>query len=250
MELSKIDGHRIPENAINRELKELYAKIPSEMTEYVNSFNARSDGDFISNPILLAATDKYCNAPKRMMVIGQETYTWLGEYNKGRYSADNSIGRLQNLYDIFVNEWVGYNSPIWNLYDRIQNIANKNGTALIFNNLAKIGYVEATGHDAKANKYLVDIFREEIRICRPDTILFLSGPNYDSLIEERFGKFSAERCIDGVASREFARLKFANPEFAGIKAFRTYHPAYLQRSKNRCAWVQSVYNYLETLAAE
>ena len=174
----------------------------------------------------------------------------VGEYNGGRYSADNSIDRLQNLYDIFVNEWIGYNSPIWNFYDRILHIAHKHNAALIFNNLAKIGFVEATGNDHTANRFLIDIFREEIRICRPNVILFVSGPNYDDLIGERFGKFAAEKCIDGVSSREFARLKFSNPEFADIRAYRTYHPAYLQRVKNRCSWAKPIYDFIDGIAGE
>lgn len=43
-------------------------------------------------------------------------------------------------------------------------------------------------------------------ICKPDLIIFLSGPNYDSLIKQRLGVFSLNRCIPNIAERKLAKF--------------------------------------------
>ncbi len=228
------------DNEMNHCLVELYQSIPSEFSEYINEYNAKLSPK-ITNPFLLAASNTYFNADKRIMVVGQETFGWYSEGKTCKdypdlYSTSNSILELQALYNWFVNYNKGYSSPIWDLYRKIYDKAKQYGIGVMSNNIAKIGYVSGnTGFDHKACSYLQPVFRKELSICKPNLLLFFTGPEYDSIIEETIGRFKYIDVI-GLGTRKYAKLNFM--DYPQIEAYRTYHPGYLRRN-DKTDWVKS-----------
>lgn len=207
--LTEIGNHEIANNSMNIQLTDLYSNLPNELSDAIAKFNEKVSEGFISNPFLLAVTDEYFKASKKIMLIAQETFCWFGERNRGIYTLENSIVELQNLYDLFVNNPSrNYASPLWLYVNSIYCIARNVNAGVIFNNVAKIGFNDRTGYDSKINVYFDRIFREEMSICKPDLIIFLSGPNYDSLIKQRLGVFSLNRCIPNIAERKLAKFFF------------------------------------------
>lgn len=69
-------------NEMNKQLLELYSDIHPILSDTVGKWNDdASHGIRISNPWLLHVSDKYANAAKRVMLIGQEPWGWMGQYS-------------------------------------------------------------------------------------------------------------------------------------------------------------------------
>ena len=65
-----------------------------------------------SRPFLIDVNDEYINSNKKVMIIGQETYTWYGLY-KDFLNEDNGVKRTQDIYRNFMLEnKANYNSQI------------------------------------------------------------------------------------------------------------------------------------------
>lgn len=242
MNLNKLRTHRIDDNVMNRKLRELYMQIPTSFSQRVEEYNNRPHAKFkITNPWLMVASKDYYEAKRRIMFIGQESFTWLGEVNNGVYSDKNIPVLLSNFYDIFVNEKHGYKSPIWRKYR--EYISLRPDVGFIFNNVAKCGYNnKTTGFHETINKELSYMLRSEIEICKPNMILFFSGPKYDRYIDQRIHINKRTDCIKGVPTRMLCQLYFEDTTMP--IAYRTYHPAYLQRI-NKHENVRKVYEFLK-----
>ena len=240
--------HKIASNIINSKLKELYYNIPEENYAAIEEYNSFSSEHILTNPLLLAASDEYANADKKVMIIGQETYTWLKEVKNGAFSRENNPPILQSLFDMFCNNPNRkYNSAFWTFINECQKIAKQNNSGIITNNIAKVGYVGERGNDLNVSCLWGKILLEEIKICDPNMLLFVSGPLYDKMINNIFGNYKASRCIDGVTTRKLAKLEFEDGVLKGRSVYRTYHPAFLQKSINRFEWISSVYKFIDTL---
>lgn len=240
IDLQRIQSHQIDDNEMNRQLADLYSTIPSLVGSSIDDFNANSSDREITNPYLLAVSRHYYEATKRVMVIGQETLTWLGEVEYGVYMAENIPKLLPALYDVLVNEDYGFaNRPWWNLYQWLIGISTNVG--FIANDVAKFGYVEEKGFHREINKLVLSLLREEIRICKPDLLLFLSGPNYDQHINDRLPIKCKIPCLDGISERQFCKIEFEDPTLP--VAFRTYHPGYLYRKESQ-DWPHRIYSFL------
>ena len=70
----------------------------------------------------------------------------------------------------------------------------------------------------------------EIKVLKPNVIVFLTGPNYDSRIEKTFNDWHAIDSnlkfieVPGYSIRQFARIEHPVLPF---HTYRTYHPKYL-----------------------
>jgi len=250
MDTKKILQHTIVAHKMIEELLKLYNSIMPQVAKCISRLNEQRQGNYISNPYLIAPAYSYFQSTRRIMIVGQETNCWLGEILDGKFSPETPVETLMKLYDLFSNDQNrGYNSPYWNFVNLLQSIAEKNGIGVVTNNLAKVGFNHSTGYDPTANAEFDMVFREEIRICKPDAILFLTGPNYDNLIKQRLGDFITEPCIDTLPVRKCAKLSFPNNTYlSDMVIIRTYHPGYLQRVKNRYDWVKQIYESLKIFA--
>jgi hypothetical protein len=78
------------------------------------------------------------------------------------------------------------------------------------------------------------IIPEELKILDPNVVLFLTGPNYDSIIKDNFGELKYE-ALPNSTERQLSRVALPNVRYA----YRTYHPNYL--------WRNDIDDYFDTI---
>jgi hypothetical protein len=225
---------------INEQLYNLYASKWDDISETLLEIH---DGDHApepTNPLLLYIDkeEEWENADLRVMVFGQETKDW-------EKRPDKSIAHLRNVYHHFFNECQGKNSPFWNGIVRFRAMLgakypNKR-IHYVWNNIIKIGK-ETDAGPPPANIYAAErewfhVIPDEVKILRPNVLLFFSGPNYDDAIRDNFGEV-AYAAVPPYAEKQLAKITISDIDFA----FRTYHPGYLMRN--------NINDYLHTIVKE
>lgn len=178
-------------------------------------------------PFLIQVTQQYIDAPKRVMICGQETQGW----GKSKDSDTTDVQDIQRMYydfmDTVIRKKKRKSTPYWNFNKRLVD-SNPN-VGFVFQNVVKSGKFIKAGCDDEIyqlTKQYFPVWMEELKILKPDLIIFLTG-KYDKRIGEQLGSF--EKVSMG---KDFLldELRFENPLIP--KAYRTNHPAYLQRNKN------------------
>jgi hypothetical protein len=237
------------ENKTNRLLEELYQSKWDALSEALVSFNEEDPGDDenrATHPLLLQISDEYENADLKVMFFGQETNDWCGVFEE-----DDDISPILKTYqDFYLNKgYESYGKPFWNYIKKLKNnntADNSKKIGYVWNNLLKIGKCESgTPQNGLLNETLkyFNVIPQEIELLKPDILLFFTGPNYDQYISERIGEFSVES-IEGFDNRAFCKLNFKH---LPVKlALRTYHPAYLQRTKRNDIF-NAIINILNTI---
>lgn len=125
---------------MNNQLQNLYHSKWNELSsELQNILNDEKKEKKPTNPLLLKINErKYSNADIKIMIFGQETNDWEGDFN-------NDIGHLLQEYDNFFNSqdsfsyggqfWNGYSKFITLLQERFPNSIIES----VWSNVIKIG---------------------------------------------------------------------------------------------------------------
>lgn len=205
---------------MNNQLKEAYS-------DYYKYLLDRVVSDGLTNPLLLNLGFKDEKNTKSVMIFGKETNDWEGKF------GTKSIDLLLNTYSDFYNNGRCYtvNTNFWRLYkelvERIKDIYQNNDIKFIWNNILKLG---KEGRPGTPNQNLVDLYIEypviqkEIKIINPISIIFVTGPSYDTYIKRIFSDVSIVPVNNKFSVQELARVSSPN---LPINTFRTYHPNYL-----------------------
>jgi hypothetical protein len=191
-------------------------------------------------PLLLSIKneEEYNNSDIRLMIYGQETNSWYDKFH-------NNMESILDCYDSFFNEgecW-RYGGQFWNGVNRFVELLQikypTKAISIVWNNIVKIGKYNDKGFPPD---YIYEIEREhfsivvdELKIIKPNIVLFLTGPNYDSSIEDNFGKLNYSKITNEFSERELAKLDLLDVPFS----FRTYHPNYL--------WRNNINNYFNSI---
>jgi len=205
-----------------------------------------------SPPLLLNVTDDYCRAKMRFVVYGQETTGWdWTNHLQEQYPKYPNNWRFQNqrtFADFLANNdaieslcW-GYeqfafaqyqpknhNSPFWQAFREIQQWP---GAGVMWSNLVRVDYRGGSifSADQFAREAILRqqcaVMLNELQALNPDVCIFLTGPDYDRVLEIVFLKLDYER-KDAAPVREFARLVHAA---LPRHSYRTYHPSHLRQS--------------------
>ena len=159
-----------------------------------------------STPFLLSPGEQYLKAKKKVMIVGQETYTW-NEKNgvNGKYeyflTREDPIAYAQNIFIQFIqSESQNYSSPFW---DYLNRLFFETDVGWIWNNVFKMETVEYLSdpkylgknvslsqlNQNKQYRYLIDkikahqkdVFLKELEILKPDLVIFFTGNPYDGL---------------------------------------------------------------------
>jgi hypothetical protein len=160
------------------------------------------------------------------MLFGQETNGWQDDLG---YDPEKTMER----YDRF---WIEKKSNFsrrgvfLQVLNSFQKMLGTDEFSCIWNNIIKIGKKDESGLPPE---YIINwqeewfnVIAEEVKILRPDLIIFFTGPDYDKYIEKALGQFTASQVL-GRKVREIAKLNFSDHD--EILAFRTYHPRYLRQ---------------------
>lgn len=219
-------------------------------------------------PLLLELNDdeSYENADLRVMVFGRETNNWndikersecpYGTYNFNLSSSDDILNEIKGkhidgepeiygLGDIYhaycyENNGVGksiftrrQNQLIQQLRDRL---GNQNVHA-VWNNVSKIGCGgtdfgkscrKPTSEISEIERQYFNVVADEVRILKPDVMIFLTGFYADHEIKEKFGL--SDEAFDLVKEDVFLhRINIPGVRYAA----RTIHPS--RQSKENLA---------------
>ncbi len=221
-------------SAPNIELKRLYKEAKPQLAKRIRSIVTNGTCPKPANPLLLSVPDEdaYRSADIRVMLFGQETNEWFGEFG-------SRLDSLMNTYEGFFGSQIGvyegsrYPGSFWNVLHEYANaIGDTTGLYVQFmwNNLLKVGKATSEGKpcDEIIDAVLEDfnVIHQEIEILAPDIVIFFTGPNYDSIVDRVFPDTFYTRINSRWDTRQLSLLD--SPALPAL-SFRTYHPNYLYR---------------------
>ena len=188
----------------------------------------------VSAPFLVKTNEQYEVAKPRVVVVGQETNGWLGLYKE--FLDRNTIIDALSTYESFDFGRM-YNSTFFQYFDRIRNsIFGANATkdsrkVILWLNLFKFfhGSMIRSPHLEAVLNLQADVFQQELKLLKPDVVIFLTGPNYDCIIR-RFYPNVLPKPLEVYSERQVAQL--VHRDLPSL-TFRTYHPGYLNRFKKK-----------------
>ncbi len=229
-------------NKINEKLKALYKGKWKDLTSEADKIKEVKP----AHPLLIKVNDNYEKADIKVMIFGQETFGWHGEFFNGK-----DINFLMDDYDCYLNNNTQdyfYKGRVkrknkrtfWNrsnfkyFQEQLNQHFESKSVEFLWNNLSKIGKngkgKQTNDIEALENKYF-NVIKEELKILQPDVIIFVTGPTRDKLLKNKLN-IQLEQCSTQYKTRQLAKVIF-NDVDKEILAFRTYHPRYRAGRKNR-----------------
>ena len=226
---------------MNETLQKLYKSswniFSKELMEIINDDEKENKP---TNPLLLYIDEKkYENADIKVMIFGQETNDWEGDFQ-------NNPNLSLETYDDFYNsnDCFGYAGQFWNGYNRfltlLSNKFPEKSIASIWNNVIKVGNSGRNKNYPPEYIYNIEkdyfnVISDEIEILNPDVILFFSGPYYDSEIRNSLKNVSFQPFSKKYNERALAKVNYLNRQ----NIYRTYHPKYL--------WMNNINDFFEEI---
>lgn len=258
--MKNIEYIPIEERSLNDKLVNLYGpKIPGLYAAVKPLFDD-PNAVKPALPLLLEPNDdeSYENADLRVMVFGRETNNWndkknrrqfpFGTYNFGLATSDDVVAEIKGIHVDGEAEYFGlgdiYHSYCYEdtrvrktIFTRRQNqlmqqlrerLGNRSVEA-IWNNVSKIGCGGAdfgkscrrpTAEIREIEREYFDVVADEVKILKPDIIIFLTGFYADNDIKEKF-------CLTDEAFQPVKEGVFLDRiTIPGVKyAARTIHPS-------------------------
>jgi hypothetical protein len=208
--------------------------------------------DEASAPLLIHVYEEWASSKHRALIVGQETMGWGldGKYHRSAcpncpfelletfkewVEAREGVEALRHGYQVFEfakNQPPNHRSPFWRgfreLMLRIEG--NQSARSMVWSNLFRVAWKDGSVLRAPQSELQAirsaqrNLLRDEVAILQPGAVVFLTGPRYDFELMAEFAGLEFQP-VDGVA--ELARL--IHPDLPST-SFRTYHPAYLNRS--------------------
>lgn len=197
-----------------------------------------------SSPHLISLNTK--NISTDIMFIGQETNEWYGSWSDFK---KRSLVEQMSIYENFLNDLYIQTKSIFFKYVR-ELIANNN-IVPVWTNLFKVDLgdsnkqknISKLSSDELLNMRQLHegLLAKEIEIIQPKIIIFFTGHNYDKLFidpvilkQQDYKKLYKN--IDALSVDEWKCCKLDLKSCEGFEsfdgvAFRTYHPMYLNRTK-------------------
>lgn len=178
----------------------------------------------------------------RLLFVGQEATAWFTDIQAVTQEA---VVSLLAHYEEFAfgAEW---NSVFFQYIKEINSQVNSGKREFLWTNLLKFGRSKTHGRPEHKIVQLevihFNILMAEIRIVRPDAIIFLSGPDYDLDIAQRIPGVAFMPC-GANAPRQLSRL--CHPELPK-HTYRTYHPNYLRQSRQEEKYRDEIVSMLKT----
>ena len=187
-------------------------------------------GQRISSPLFLSVMPEYECARKRLLIVGQETHSWYGLVDDLRGVAD-PVEWMESRYREFDLGQSYRKSLFCETTRRIQEQLAPDVpiSGFMWSNLFPCDEKGKTPSPEIADKLRrFRILPHEIEILRPHAIIFLTGPNYDYVINDFFRDCAFAEIIPEISKRGLAQL--AHVELPKL-TFRTFHPNSLRRQQ-------------------
>lgn len=215
---------RVSAQDMNQRLRSLYLSKWSQLISALSTFKE------LSWPLLVAVPPAYDEVPIRVMIVGQQTDSWSGNFGEGLgESPVDAVDKLMCTYTAF-DLGRKYGKSFFNTAHRIQRLINPgyDTCSFVWSNLVKID--ERRGRPSHQVEELISglgLLQEEIKIVCPEVIVFFTGWYYD---ERLLASFPGVQQHSMAGCSQHLCVRLAHPDLPR-QSYRTYHPNYLRRSK-------------------
>ncbi|MBI3799168.1 MAG: hypothetical protein HY268_19670 [Deltaproteobacteria bacterium] len=209
-----------------------------ELTVFYNSLKVRAPAELsgysnLVGPDLIWLDDEYLNSCPRIAIVGQQVDGWDYKYPEfvSEWSVPDAIASYRE-FDFAAND---YSSPFWQFCHKVRVSAFPSEPEarrkVLWTNLIKFVASDRRPilwkpYAEEALRLQEDILTTELTIAKPNVCLFVTGPNFDSVLERYFQGVRFE-ALD-LPVRQFAQL--VHPRLPR-HSYRTYHPNYLNRDR-------------------
>jgi hypothetical protein len=161
------------------------------------------------------------------MYVGQEPCGWK------RLKGPAEVVDLMELHASFMKDpGKLVRTPFWSFGYALDTELNPDGPkrSFIWSNISRIGKAGKAGrvyNDELDFWSKHRLLAAEVKLLSPKVVVFVTGPNYDDLLEREFPGIELPRLS---LSRPIAKL--SHQELPDL-TFRSYHPAYLRRKQRK-----------------
>ncbi len=168
--------------SLNQNLKDLYR----DNLQIIETISEELKDDF-DGPLLMNSWDEEFESAKfKILFIGQE-------HTNTYWFANDAIEAPLKWYEKF-ELGKNYNSPFWRAVKQINKTLNRNKSHkrnFLWTNVSKYSTSEGKSIGYEIHSHLVkdlgfNLLANEIKIIKPDAIIFLSGSKYDNWIKIQF----------------------------------------------------------------
>lgn len=205
-----------------------------------------------SAPLLLYPHSRWESAKVKLLVVGQETLRWRfepaklgteGEAIRTFKEFSAATDGVTSMWDLY--RWYSLgrqdstmNSPFWRGFRTLDAAVNTEPDSAMWTNLFKVNVNGSVMRNCtraeidKIQKAQNGLLRHEIDVLSPDVIVFFTGPKYDSALRAEFADVEFAPFDRGQNSAlPLSSLALLRAPGLPAKTVRTYHPEYLQRSR-------------------
>ena len=205
-----------------------------------------------SAPLLVYSHHRWESSKIKLLVVGQETLRWQyepecsvagGEAIKSFSDfcrAADGVTAMRSRYRSYGlgRQYPKMNSPFWRGFRALDAALNPEVDSALWTNVFKVNVSGSVVKNctraeiAKLQKAQRGLLRHEVAVLKPDVVVFFTGPRYDSAIREEFPDVEF-RQFDGnqEPAIPLSHLSLLRSSGLPFKAVRSYHPEYLQRSR-------------------
>ena len=196
----------------------------------------------------------YTKADIKIMFFGREPNWWVRYDEEGEAPAD--VGKVMSVYEDYLDD--NYNAADAHFYKEGIDHRNRfllfgvNGImsgriSLVWNEISKLSKRKGGGGKAvnafehSIEKKYFHVIPEEIKILRPDIVVFLTGPKetkYCDYIRENFNIIGEPIALSGLSTNDVEKL-----QIEGVKlAYLTHHPGYMPKEEKADDFHWTLYN--------
>ena len=210
----------IDQGAYRRTYFEAIASAPSDMPEELYRL--------LSTPMACALTQEFLNSPRRVLVLGQETFE--NDQGLAQCNAFNAWSRQIGGYIAFDYAYGGTSQQasgrFWTAFDEITAaLGLENRRSLAWSNLVKVQLLDGTKTSVSISnlpaedqmavvRWQRNLFRAELEHVSPDGILFLTGDLH----------WVAKHMFDGHRLIPREGFEIVQIEGLDIPMAKTWHP--------------------------
>jgi hypothetical protein len=186
--------------------------------------------DGLSAPFLPFPSSAFASSLRRLLVVGQQTNGWISTWADCRdKETDILVGELTEAYELWYAK-ADYQTPFFQALDELASGFEPSATPRNHCLWANVLPFDQDGEMVSASVGEIlgkstPVLPTLLTITKPQAVVFLCGHHYDSFLRHQFPdlRISPEENNGRVLSR------LQSPMLPAA-SFRTYHPAYLQRT--------------------
>lgn len=182
----------------------------------------------LSNPVLMSPPPTWWARRRRVLIVGQQTgpTRWQSDYEVRRKRPHRvSVAELMRRYSLFNRRLSGRSSHFWRFVHELERRLGLEAGAATWVNLNRCDHRGARPIGLEEALWTAfPVVGDELRLLRPTTVVFLTGPTYDGLLKRCLA--ASVEPVEGFSLKFLARV--VSPQLPRA-CFRTYHPNFLCR---------------------